>query len=240
MSHVPHAPFFFLLTFSKLLNSTGSFLLSSGERNALRSLRKSMSSPASDVTIERFRDHVRGQRHCQIACSRTLSEFRRDPASPSSIVSLDWPFDDLGFLSEKFREMLFYVVRSQMHRLISTSFVLKHAEGRALAVASIKPIVTHKPLRILNDWYEFLAYPAVNLCTVLWIKVIMTNNGEHDASPSINFPISTLFREDNSVRRLSCQPRISPASSKTQSTFTRTHNKTRSIPPGVNNFSCLA
>ena len=37
------------------------------------------------------------------ARSRKLSEFRRDPASPSSIVSLDWPFDDLGFLSEKFR-----------------------------------------------------------------------------------------------------------------------------------------
>jgi hypothetical protein len=35
-----------------------------------------------------------------------------DPASPSSIVSLDWPFDNLGFLSEKFRQMLFYVVRS--------------------------------------------------------------------------------------------------------------------------------
>jgi hypothetical protein len=30
----------------------------------------------------------------------------------SSIVSLDWPFDNLGFLSEKFRQMLFYVVRS--------------------------------------------------------------------------------------------------------------------------------
>jgi hypothetical protein len=33
----------------------------------------------------------------------------------SSIVSLDWPFDDLGFLSEKFGQMLFYVVRSQMY-----------------------------------------------------------------------------------------------------------------------------
>jgi hypothetical protein len=57
-----------------------------------------------------------------------------------------------------------------MHRLISTSFVLKHAEGRAFAVASIKPIITHKPLRILNDWYEILAYAAINLCTILWIK----------------------------------------------------------------------
>ena len=82
--------------------------------------------------------------------------------SPSSIVSLDWPFNNLGFLSEKFRQMLFYVVRSQMHRLISTSLVLKHADGRALAIASIKPIITHKPLRILNDWYKLLAYLAVN------------------------------------------------------------------------------
>src|SRR5258708_39643180 len=139
--------------------------------------------------------------------------FRRDPASPSSIVSLDWPFDNLGFLSEKLRKMLFYVVRSQTHRLISTSLVLKHADGRALAVASIKPIVTHKPLRILNDRYEFLAYLAVNLCAVIWIKVIMANDGEHDASPLLNFPVSTLFWEDDSVRRLSCQPRIGHASS---------------------------
>src|SRR4029453_15803532 len=114
-----------------------------------------------------------------------------------SIVSLDWAFDNLGYLSEKFTQMLFYVVSSQTHRLISTSLVLKHAEGRALAVASIKPIVTHKPLRILNDWHEFLAYPAVNLCTLLWIKVIMTNNSKHDASPSLNFPISTFFCEDD-------------------------------------------
>src|SRR5205085_11620728 len=102
-----------------------------------------------------------------------------------------------------------------MHRLISASLVLKHADGRALAVASIKPIVTHKPFRILNDWYEFLAYPAVNLCTVLWIKVIMTNDGEHDASPSLTF----RFLEDDSVRRLSCQARTGHASSTTAVSF---------------------
>src|SRR5262245_9557791 len=103
--------------------------------------------------------------------------------------------------------MLFYIVRSQTHRLISTSLVLVHAEGRALALASIKPIVTDKPLRILNDWYELLTYPAVNLCIVSWIKVIMTNNGEHDASPLLKFPISSSFFEDDSIRRLSRQAR---------------------------------
>src|SRR6188472_2002477 len=119
-----------------------------------------------------------------------------------SIMSLDWPFDNLRFLSEKFRQMLFYVLRSEAHRLISTSFVLKHAQGRALAVAGIKPIITHKPLRILNDRHELLAYQAVNLCTVVWIKVIMTNNREHDASPSLNFSISPFSRR-RSVCRLS-------------------------------------
>src|SRR6476661_945464 len=90
------------------------------------------------------------------------SRLDATPLSPSSIVSLDWPFDNLRLLSEKFREMLFYVIRGQMHRLISTSFVLKHADRRALAVASIKPIVTHKPLGTLNDWHEFFAYLTVN------------------------------------------------------------------------------
>jgi hypothetical protein len=70
-----------------------------------------------------------------------------------------------------------------MHRLISTSFVLKHADGRALALASIKPIVAHKALRLLNHWHELLAYLAIDLCAVLWIKVIVANNGEYDASP---------------------------------------------------------
>src|SRR5206468_10426159 len=77
-----------------------------------------------------------------------------------------------------------------MHRLISTSFVLKHADGRAFALTSIRPIVAHKSVRLLNDWHELLAYSAVDLCTVLWIKVIVTNNGEHDASPYLEFSIS--------------------------------------------------
>src|SRR5262249_53536900 len=79
--------------------------------------------------------------------------------------------------------MFFYEVRSQTHRLISTGFVLKHTHGRALAFASIKPIVTHKPFRILDDSNEILAYPAVNLCTVSWTKVIMTNDSERFCPP---------------------------------------------------------
>jgi hypothetical protein len=43
--------------------------------------------------------------------------------------------------------------------------------------------------------------------------VIMTNDGEHDASPWLNFSISTLFWENDSVRRLLCQARIGHASS---------------------------
>jgi len=129
--------------------------------------------------------------------SQSFRSLDPTPASPSSIVSLDWLFDDLGFLSEKFGQMLFYVVRSQMHRLISTRFILKHADGRALALTSIKPIVVHKSLLLLNYWHELLTYPAVDLCTVLWIKVIVTNDSEHDASASLNFPISTLFWKDD-------------------------------------------
>jgi len=100
-----------------------------------------------------------------------------------SIVSFDRPFDNLGFLGDKLRQMLLYVVRSQAHRLISTGFVLKDADGRALALTSIKPIVAYKPLRLLNDWHEVLAYSAVDLCTVLRIKVVVANDGKHNTSP---------------------------------------------------------
>jgi hypothetical protein len=45
---------------------------------------------------------------------RSPVAVHRCHATPSqcSIVSLDWPFDNLGFLIEKFRQILFYVVRS--------------------------------------------------------------------------------------------------------------------------------
>src|SRR4030095_8504540 len=100
-----------------------------------------------------------------------------------------------------------------MHRLISTSFVLKHADGRALALASIKPIVAHKALRLLNDWHELLAYPAIDLCTVLWIKVIVTNNGEHDALLSLNFRFQLSSAKGGMSTGLSCPTRIAHSSS---------------------------
>src|SRR4029077_20792468 len=103
--------------------------------------------------------------------------------SARSIVSFDRAFDDLGFLSDKFRQMLFYIVCSQLHRLVSTGLVLKDADGRALAFTSIKPIVAHKSLGLFDDGHELLAYSAVDLCTVLRIKVVMANDGEHNSSP---------------------------------------------------------
>ena len=74
--------------------------------------------------------------------------------------------------------MRLYVIRSEAHRLISSGFVLKDADGRALALTGIEPIVAHKALRLLNDGHELLAYAAVDLSTVLRIKVVMTNHGE--------------------------------------------------------------
>jgi hypothetical protein len=35
--------------------------------------------------------------------------------SARSIVRFDRPFDNLGFLSEKFRQTLFYILRSKVH-----------------------------------------------------------------------------------------------------------------------------
>src|SRR5439155_14281362 len=100
-----------------------------------------------------------------------------------SIVSFDCSFDNLGFLNSKFSQMRLYLIRSQAHRLISSGFVLKDADGRALALTSIKPIVAHKSLRLLDDWDEVLAYSAVDFCTVLRIKVVVANDGKHNCSP---------------------------------------------------------
>jgi hypothetical protein len=47
----------------------------------------------------------------------------------------------------------------------------------------------------------------------------MTNNGKHDASPLLEFPISSFFFEDDSVRRFSRQARIGHASSKNRVNF---------------------
>src|SRR5438552_17158554 len=97
--------------------------------------------------------------------------------------------------------MLLYVVRSQVDRLISTGFVLKDTDGRALALTSIEPIVAHKPLRLLDDGHEVLAYPAVDLCTVLRIKVIVANDGEHNTLLSWNFRLQLYFCAKRYVRR---------------------------------------
>src|SRR5277367_6525901 len=93
--------------------------------------------------------------------------------------------------------MLLYVVRSQMHRLISTGFVVKDAYGRPLALTSIEPIVAHKPLRLLDDGHEVLAYPAVDPCTVLRIKVVVANDGEHKYSSLAGISIFTSWPTDN-------------------------------------------
>src|SRR6266545_204882 len=137
----------------------------------------------------RFQFHKRSQLFIGVH-NETLSVVAMRPNSTGlaqicgrSIVSFDRPFDNLGFLGDKLRQMLLYVVRSQAHRLISTGFVLKDADGRALALTSIEPIVAHKPLRLLDDGHEVLTYPAVDLCTVLRIKVIVANDGEHNTSP---------------------------------------------------------
>src|SRR5882724_645975 len=85
--------------------------------------------------------------------------------------------------------MRLYVIRSEAHRLISSGFVLKDADGRALALTSIKPIVAHKSLRLLDDGHELLAYSAVDLSTVLRIKMVVANNGEHNISPWLEFSV---------------------------------------------------
>jgi len=47
--------------------------------------------------------------HASSSCGRRVAVESANIAS--SIVSLDWPFDNLGFLSEKLRQMLLYVLR---------------------------------------------------------------------------------------------------------------------------------
>ena len=98
-------------------------------------------------------------------------------------MSFDRSFDNLGFLNAKFRQMRLYVIRSQAHRLISTGLVPKDADGGALALTSIKPIVAYKSLGLLDDGHELFAYSAVDFRTVLWIKVVVANHGKNNTSP---------------------------------------------------------
>ena len=74
--------------------------------------------------------------------------------SARSIVSFDGAFDNLGFISNKFRQMLFYIVRSQMHGLISTVLVPKASDGGSLALTSMEPIVACKSHRLINDGHK--------------------------------------------------------------------------------------
>jgi hypothetical protein len=86
------------------------------------------------------------------------------------------------------------------------------------------------------DWaFEFLAYPAVNFCTVLWIKVIMTNDSEHDSSPSFNVPISILFWEDDLCVAFRVKSNRPFEFQKRSQLFIGPCKETRSIAMRVNN-----
>jgi branched-subunit amino acid transport protein len=104
--------------------------------------------------------------------------------------------------------MLCNVVHNQAHRLISASFALKHTDGRALALTSIKPLVAlvaHKSLRLPNDWHELLAYAAIDLCTVLWINVIVTDTANIMQLLSLSFRFHSLLRYVHCPVVLSCR-----------------------------------
>jgi len=60
----------------------------------------------------------------------------------------------------------------------------------------------------------------------------MTNYGEHDASPLLKLPISSFFFEDDSVRGLSRQARITDAKSANAVNFStaRLTKRFRTIP----------
>jgi hypothetical protein len=50
----------------------------------------------------------------------------------------------------------------------------------------------HRFSKIVKAPESLEAVSAEKLRVLVWVKVIMTNDGEHDASPSLDFPISTL------------------------------------------------
>jgi hypothetical protein len=50
-----------------------------------------------------------------------------------------------------------------LHSLIGTGFVPKEADGRALALTSVEPIVAYKALVLLNNRHELLGYATVDL-----------------------------------------------------------------------------
>jgi hypothetical protein len=63
----------------------------------------------------------------------------------------------------------------------------------------------------------------------------MTNNGEHDASPLINFPISTLFWEDDLCVAFRVKSNRPCEFQKRNQFFIYAHKETRSIAMRVNN-----
>jgi hypothetical protein len=71
--------------------------------------------------------------------------------------------------------MRLYVIHSQVHSLIGTGRVPKDADGRALALTSVEPIVAHKAPGFLNDWHELLGYATVDLSTVLRVHYAAGN-----------------------------------------------------------------
>jgi hypothetical protein len=83
--------------------------------------------------------------------NRRPTASRRAANSRGLIVGLDWTFDNLGFLSKEARHMSSYVVRSYPHRFLGAGFVVKDAEGGALTLASIQPVVAHKTRRLLTS-----------------------------------------------------------------------------------------
>src|SRR5207237_5646777 len=82
----------------------------------MRHAKKYFNVVAFHPLVQRIAFHCRDAHRLQI-CSPLALRAETQPSSnrlvcQCSIVSLDWPFDNLGFLNEKFRQMLFYVVRS--------------------------------------------------------------------------------------------------------------------------------
>jgi hypothetical protein len=57
--------------------------------------------------------------------------------------------------------------------------------------------------------HELVAYAAVDLSTVLWIKVVVANDSKQNTSPSLEFSIVALSMSKSDMSAaFSCQSRI--------------------------------